>query len=73
MSPRRRECQFNGHDTAFNAGFGHGYSFFRVVAANDGDDTDFFNFIDDFDFVHGVNSSHTLKKISLYDYYEWLC
>jgi len=52
MSPRRRECQFNGRDAAFDAGFRHGYGFFRVVAANDGDDTDFFNFIDDFYFIH---------------------
>ena len=66
MSPRRRECQFNGRDAAFDAGFRHGYGFFRVVAANDGNDADFFNFIDDFDLIHCVNSSHTLKKISLY-------
>ena len=67
MSPRRRECQFNGRDTAFDAGFRHGNGFFRVVAADDGDDTDFFNFIDDFYLIHCVNSSHTLKKIALYD------
>ncbi len=67
MSPRRRECQFNGRDAAFNAGFRHGNGFFRVVAANDGNDTDFFNFIDDFYLIHlDELLSHT--RID----YEWL-